>query len=64
MVELVGQARPPVSFDLRVTVSASVAICPTHGLRPDDLVQNAEKALMQAKSDGRNRVHSPVEPAG
>jgi diguanylate cyclase (GGDEF)-like protein len=64
MVELVGQARPPVSFDLRVTVSASVAICPTHGLRPDDLLQNAEKALVQAKSDGRNRVHSPVEPGG
>jgi diguanylate cyclase (GGDEF)-like protein len=56
MVELVGQARPPVSFDLRVTVSAGVAGCPTHGLRADDLLQIAEKALMKAKSDGRNRV--------
>ena len=62
MVELVGQARPPVSFDLRVTVSASVAICPTHGLRPDDLLQNAEKALVQSKADGRNRVVAPAEP--
>jgi diguanylate cyclase (GGDEF)-like protein len=59
MVELVGQARPPVSFDLRVTVSAGVAICPTHGLRGEDLLHMAEKALRQAKTDGRNRVFTP-----
>jgi diguanylate cyclase (GGDEF)-like protein len=64
MVELVGQARPPVSFDLRVTVSAGVAVCPTHGLRPDDLLGTAEKALLQAKHDGRNRVQAPAEPKG
>jgi diguanylate cyclase (GGDEF)-like protein len=62
LVELVAQARPPVSFDLRVTVSAGLAVCPLHGLRPEGLVRTAEKALLQAKKDGRNRVCAPVEP--
>jgi diguanylate cyclase (GGDEF)-like protein len=64
MVELVAQARPPVTFDLKVTVSAGLAVCPAHGLRGEDLILAAEKALLQAKSDGRNRVFAPVEPAG
>jgi diguanylate cyclase (GGDEF)-like protein len=61
MVELVAQARPPVSFDLRVTVSAGLAVCPPHGLRADDLLGVAEKALQKAKADGRNRVFAPLE---
>ena len=61
MVEIVAQARPPLSFDLRVTISAGVAICPLHGVRSEDLLQAAEKALTQAKTDGRNRVFAPTD---
>jgi diguanylate cyclase (GGDEF)-like protein len=62
LVELVAQARPPVSFDLKVTVSAGLVVCPSHGLQADDLISAGEKALLQAKKEGRNRVFAPVEP--
>jgi diguanylate cyclase (GGDEF)-like protein len=62
LVELVGQARPPLSFDLRVTISAGLASCPAHGVRADDLIQASEKALLRA-TQGRNRffVSEPSE---
>jgi diguanylate cyclase (GGDEF)-like protein len=63
LVELVAQARPPLSFDLRVTISAGLTVCPTHGVRSDDLVQAAQSALEKAKSDGRNRVSVAAELA-
>ena len=62
IVELIAQARPPVSFDLKITVSAGLVVCPAHGLQADDLILAAEKALLQAKKEGRNRVFAPVEP--
>jgi diguanylate cyclase (GGDEF)-like protein len=41
---------------LHVTVSAGVALFPTHGTHPDALIQAADLALYRAKSLGRNRV--------
>lgn len=62
LVELVGQARPPVSFALHVTVSAGYAICPLQGKRGDQVFQAADQALLKAKTDGRNRSYgAPVE---
>jgi diguanylate cyclase (GGDEF)-like protein len=63
-VELVGEARPPVSFDLRVTVSAGFAGCPDHGRLPEEVFGAAEKALLQAKQTGRNRACASVEFVG
>jgi diguanylate cyclase (GGDEF)-like protein len=56
MVALVSEAKPPVSFDLKVTLSAGVAACPENGRRPDDLYGAASGALVGAKREGRNRV--------
>jgi diguanylate cyclase (GGDEF)-like protein/PAS domain S-box-containing protein len=39
-----------------VTVSVGVAVFPTHGLQPDDLLRAADAALYGAKRDGRDRV--------
>ena len=61
VVEVVSEARPPVSFDLKVTLSAGVAACPEHGKRPDDVYRVADRALLKAKSEGRNRVCTPEE---
>jgi diguanylate cyclase (GGDEF)-like protein len=56
VVDLVSEARPPVSFDLKVTLSAGVAGCPSDGRRPDHLYTVADQALLKAKREGRNRV--------
>ena len=56
LVELVAQARPPVGFELKVTMSAGVACNLDHGSQPDDLLRAAERALLRAKAEGRNRV--------
>jgi len=56
LVELIAEARPPVPFDLNVTVSAGLAGCPDHGRLPADLVDAAQGALARAKEEGRNRV--------
>ncbi len=34
--------------------SIGIALCPTHGHDPDELLRHADLALYQAKSDGRN----------
>jgi diguanylate cyclase (GGDEF)-like protein len=56
MVALVSEAKPPVNFELKITVSAGVASCPENGRRPDDLYGAAGEALLKAKREGRNRV--------
>jgi diguanylate cyclase (GGDEF)-like protein/PAS domain S-box-containing protein len=41
---------------LSITVSLGVAVLPDHGPSVDDALKAADKALYQAKADGRNRV--------
>ncbi len=62
LVSLVGEARPPVDLDLKVTISAGYAACPEHGTRSTILYTLADQALLQAKEDGRNRVREPEVP--
>jgi diguanylate cyclase (GGDEF)-like protein/PAS domain S-box-containing protein len=40
----------------RTTISLGVAVFPNHGITPKALVQTVDKALYQAKEEGRNRV--------
>lgn len=61
MVELVFEAKPPVSFDLKVSMSGGVVGCPADGRRPDDLYGVADQVLLKAKRDGRNRVCASAE---
>ena len=41
---------------LQATLSAGVVGYPQHGLSVDDLLQNAERAMKEAKATGKNRV--------
>lgn len=59
LIDVVAGARPPVSFDLTVTMSAGYATAPIDGRRPDELFQKADQALLRAKREGRNRVCDP-----
>lgn len=59
LVSLVGEARPPVNVELRVTMSAGYSTCPVNGTRPTTLYSMADQALLQAKQEGRNRVCAP-----
>ncbi len=43
-------------FQCLVTASIGVAACPQHGDRPESLVHAADKALYQAKHEGKNQV--------
>lgn len=63
LVEVVAEANPPAEVNLRITMSAGYACCPTHGLQPDRLYQWADRALLRAKAEGRNRVSRPEEVA-
>lgn len=56
LVDLIGQARPPLDFDVRLTISAGYACAPTDARRPDVLFHAADRALLRAKAEGRNRV--------
>jgi two-component system cell cycle response regulator len=49
---------PKRSDTVRVTVSAGVAVWPTDGEDPDDLLHTADARLFHAKALGRNRVVS------
>jgi diguanylate cyclase (GGDEF)-like protein len=64
LVELIAQARPPVSFTLSVTVSAGYAVSPMHGKRGDQVFQAADQALLKAKAEGRNRASGAPLPVG
>ena len=59
LVDLVGEARPPVRHDLRVSMSAGHATCLDHANSPETLYHVADQCLLQAKHDGRNRVVAP-----
>lgn len=39
-----------------ITISVGVAALPEHGVSPEDLIAAADRALYQAKSDGRDRT--------
>jgi len=40
----------------RTTISLGVAAFPEHGITPKTLIQTVDKALYQAKEEGRDRV--------
>ncbi|WP_426993332.1 sensor domain-containing protein [Methylomonas sp. CM2] len=40
--------------EVRIGVSVGIALFPEHGQTPDELIQQADTALYQAKNDGRN----------
>ena len=56
LIEVGGEARPPTTFPMSITMSAGFAVCPVHGKRADQVFQAADQALLCAKKDGRNRV--------
>lgn len=60
LVETISEAKPPVDFDLRVTMSAGYAACPVHSTSPEKLFNIADRALLKAKEEGRNQVSHPV----
>jgi len=63
LVRMVAEARPPVEFEMRVTVSCGHASCPDDSVQPSHLYNLADRALLQAKAEGRNRVCPPVATA-
>ncbi len=44
------------TYTLDVSVSIGIAFFPEHGATAEDLVKNADRALYNAKADGRSRV--------
>jgi diguanylate cyclase (GGDEF)-like protein len=47
---------PEQRDDPRVTVSAGVATWPNDGRSPEELLEQADRRLFEAKESGRNRV--------
>lgn len=64
LVDVVGEARPPLDFDVDVTMSAGFACCPDHGASVSELFGLADQALLRAKAEGRNRVCGPTALEG
>ena len=44
---------------IKITLSIGVASFPTHGTEQKTLINITDKALYQAKKNGRNRVETP-----
>jgi len=61
LVDVVSEAKPPVSQELHVTMSAAYATCPEHGETTESLYNTADQALLKAKREGRNRVQAPAQ---
>lgn len=55
MIDAVSQPYDIAGQNVRVTVSAGIAIFPTHGEEVERLCKNADQALYDAKHAGRNR---------
>ncbi|MDU0206408.1 EAL domain-containing protein [Paenibacillus sp. PFR10] len=54
---IIDSFKSPMSIDnhdIRVTLSAGISIYPDHGTESSDLMRKADKAMYQAKQDGRN----------
>lgn len=54
---LIAAAREPISVDgqiAQVGMSIGIALAPTDGTRPEQLLRNADLALYRAKGDGRS----------
>ena len=49
-------------FRLQATLSMGVAVYPGHGTAADELVRSADRALYQAKLNGRDRVECAAPP--
>ncbi|MFV2006624.1 MAG: GGDEF domain-containing protein [Longimicrobiales bacterium] len=64
LVETVAEAKPPVDFELRVTMSAGYAACPGHTTSPETLFNIADQALLKAKAEGKNQFCHPTAPSG
>jgi diguanylate cyclase (GGDEF)-like protein len=60
LVDVVAEARPPVDFDMQVTMSCGYSSCPEHSAAADVLYQIGDRALLRAKEEGRNRVCRPT----
>jgi two-component system, cell cycle response regulator len=54
---------PAGSAHVLVTASIGVATAPEHASKPTDLLEAADKALYEAKAQGRNRVRSAAKPS-
>lgn len=63
LVETVAEAKPPVDFELKVTMSAGYAACPVHTSSPDKLFNIADQALLKAKEEGKNQFCHPAAPS-
>jgi len=61
LVDIVSEAKPPVEFQMHITLSAGYASCPEHANQPPRIFTLADQALLKAKSEGRNRVSDPSE---
>jgi diguanylate cyclase (GGDEF)-like protein len=60
-VEQAGLPHTHSKVSNRVTLSLGVGtVLPEEGLAPKDLIELADKALYEAKAEGRNRVASMV----
>ena len=53
----------PTGGEMKITISLGVAAIPAHGLDAEGLIEAADQALYDAKSQGRNRVCA-ASPAG
>ena len=54
--QLAASDLPTRAGAMNVTLSAGVALWPSHGHALEELMQAADRALYQAKRDGRDRV--------
>lgn len=64
LTDLLREARPPVEAEIHLTLSAGFSACPEHGTDVNELYSLADRALLRAKSEGKNRVSQPVTPKG
>jgi diguanylate cyclase (GGDEF)-like protein len=58
----IGEATPPMSQELKVTVSGGYSTCPDHSQEAEQLYHIADQALLRAKEEGRDRISDPLVP--